>query len=123
QSSIAGSEMVIQAVTGFLSLICLWWYLHRRLCRVPLKVRGAWFTDSLRMVGRGRWLFFSGIAIYIYTTLEQPMLGWLRPVEELGQYRSGLLLSGLVGVILSIFQQLLFPRYVAWRQEGRRVLW
>lgn len=75
------------------------------------------------LVVKSRWLFLSMLAIYIYTLLEQPFLGWLRPIEELGQYRTAVKVTDALNNPLTQIPILLFPRFIEWRKEGEEVLW
>ncbi len=79
--------------------------------------------EAWALAVKSRWLFLSMLAIYVYTLLEQPFLGWLRPIEELGRYRTAVRVTDAVNATLTLIPVLLFPRFIEWRKEGEKVLW
>ena len=119
----AGADLVVIAVVSALVTTCYWIALFRLhvINYVPI---------SLRMLGKisillkqSRWYFILSVAVYIYTTLEMPMIGWLRSLDELGQYRTAFTLTGAAKAFFDIIPAILFPRFVEWRRASEELLW
>ncbi len=89
------------------------------------RVRISWLSmvAGLPLIWKGRWLFLSGLLIYCYVRLEIPMLGWLRSIDEVGQYRSALQIQGGIQPILALVPALLYPRMIEWGKISRQHLW
>jgi O-antigen/teichoic acid export membrane protein len=123
QGTATGTDLLLQGVIALLVSIAGWWLVLRQW-------PGAWFQNlrfdlraALAIFRRGQWLFLCGITIYIYTTVEQPLLGWLTSLDELGIYRVATLAAGAGAIVTGVVQQLLFPRLVDLYNEDRRRLW
>lgn len=118
----AGSDLLYQSVFLALAQIPAWmlvWNRHRGEC-VTFD-RSLW-RRLCGMVFRGRWLFFSGVTIYVYTAFERPYLAYACGARELGLYQSAITLTMLVVAVFGLIQQMLYPRFVAWNHEsGQRL--
>jgi O-antigen/teichoic acid export membrane protein len=117
-SSPAGSDM-LAAVGGMAFAFGLSWRFAQR--SLPC-LRFDWRAISNVVFGT-KWLFLSAIVIYAYSRFEQPLVGWLRSVEELGVYRSAWQILGALQPFLSMVSLLLYPRLIAWKQESPEKLW
>jgi len=117
-SSPAGSDMLAAlfgiAVTFGLS----WRFAQGALPRLHFD------RQAVAKIARGtKWLFVSAVVTYGYTRFEQPMVGWLRSVEELGVYRSAWQIINAVMPILGIFAVLAYPKLITWQQVSIQHLW
>ncbi len=81
------------------------------------------FKEIMALIFRSRWLFISTLAIYVYTTLEQPLLGWLYSVDELGRYRTAVNATNAAQAFFTIIPVILYPRFIEWRKLGPEFLW
>ena len=117
-SSPAGSDM-LAAVCGLIVAFGLSWrFAQRTLPRFTFN------RQEIAKVVRGtKWLFLSAIVTYAYTRFEQPMVGWLRSVDELGVYRSAWQIINAVTPILAIVAILVYPKLINWHQESLQGLW
>jgi len=119
----AGADLgVISIVSGILTVI-YWWAIYRL---TPMKgklfdLQG--FQSAWNLVLQSRWLFVSSLAIYIFTTLEQPLLGWLYSIEELGKYRTAITVTNAAAGIFSIVSTILYPRFIEWEKLGPELFW
>jgi O-antigen/teichoic acid export membrane protein len=113
---------VITSVTVFLTIV--YWAAIYRL--TPM--RGSFFDfgafGAVRdLIYRSRWLFFSGLCAYVYVVLEQPLLGWLYSIDELGKYRTAVTVVGAADSFFGMIPIVLYPRFIEWRKLGEDVLW
>lgn len=119
----AGADLaVISCVTLVLTVI--YWYAVYRL--TPFKgIPFSWgdLMAAWPLVRKSMWFFISGLAVYIYTVLEQPLLGWLYSIEELGKYRTAFTIVNAAASIFGITVTIFFPRFLEWRKRGEEVLW
>ena len=73
----AGADLAVgTTITAILTVI--YWKAIYKL--TPMKGKFIVFREfhnAWNLILKSRWLFISSIAIYIYTTFEQPLLGWL----------------------------------------------
>lgn len=119
----AGADLaVISSVTAVLTFI----YWRAVYSLTPMKgsflnLRG--FKKAWELILQSRWLFAASIAIYVFTTLEQPLLGWLSSVEELGKYMSAVKVMNIAAGFFGIVSTILYPRFIEWQKIGEEVLW
>jgi O-antigen/teichoic acid export membrane protein len=116
-----GSDVVVQALQMALLYVMLSRAALKRVWPLPIhwrKVREFW-----PILREGRWLFVSGLLIYIYVNLEVPMLGYLSSLVELGKYKVATNLVNSTQQVLGLVPMLLYPRFVEWRKQGADVLW
>jgi len=117
----AGSDLVVQAVgVGVQSFIVCRAALKRSW---PLPIHWRKVRQFWPVLCEGRWLFASGLVMYAYFSLEVPMLGYLRSLEECGKYGVATKLIASIQQLLGLAPMLLFPRFVEWRKQGADVLW
>ena len=81
------------------------------------------FRQIVPIIAEGRWLIATGCCVYIFTTLDQPLVGWLYSIKEVGIYRTAIVLVGGVGAFTGYLPMLLYPRMIEWNQEGPAHLW
>lgn len=81
------------------------------------------FKTIWPMIVEGRWLFLTGVVIYIYNSLGSPLLGWLHSIKELGAYRTAILAAGALQSFLLLINGLLYPRFIEWQKMGTDFLW
>jgi len=116
-----GSDLVVATLASALQFVILCRSTLKRLWPLPIhwhKMREFW-----PVLREGRWLFVSGLVIYVYVNLEVPMLGYLSSLTELGKYRVATNLVNSAQQVLGLVPMLLFPRFVEWRKQGSEVLW
>jgi O-antigen/teichoic acid export membrane protein len=117
-SSPAGSDM-LAAVFGIVVAFALSWRFARR--SLP---RLHFDRQAIARVASGtKWLFLSAVVTYGYTRFEQPMVGWLRSIEELGVYRSAWQIINGLQPIFYMVPLLLYPKLIAWKQVSVQHLW
>lgn len=118
----AGADLTVITLVGGILAFIYWLFLFK----------SAGFKGSLfdfkdlglawDLVLRSRWLFFSGLCSYVYSTLEQPLLGWLSSLEELGRYRTAVTVVGAADSFFTIIPMVLYPRFIEWRKKGGDLL-
>jgi O-antigen/teichoic acid export membrane protein len=116
-----GSDLVVLDLGMALQFVILTRAALKRLWPLPIhwrKVREFW-----PVLREGRWMFISGLVIYIYMSLEVPMLFYLSSAEECGKYGVATRLVAAAQQVLTLVPMLLFPRFVEWRKQGAEVLW
>lgn len=117
----AGWDVVVMAVAAVIQFFVQCHSALKRLWPLPIrwsKMRGFW-----PVFHEGRWLFVSGILIYVYVAMESPMLELFSSQEELGKYSAATKLIASAQQILTLVPALLFPRFVEWRKLGADVMW
>lgn len=119
----AGSDLAVNTAALAVLLALYWWGLYRFVPFRGSPVGWGGAREALALVWESRWVFLAGLATYAYTTLEQPLLGFLRSLEELGKYRTAVTLVSAVQNTLAILPTLLYPRFLEWRKQGEEVLW
>jgi len=116
-----GSDLIVTlAVTGLVAVLT--W----RIALADRHSLSPGFREArkeLPLLWQGRWLFLSGIVMYLYISSEQPLLAYIGSVRELGQYRSAVQISVAIQPFLGMFSTLLYPRYVEWNRQGPEYLW
>jgi O-antigen/teichoic acid export membrane protein len=116
-----GSDLLVATLSMALQFVVLSQCALKRLWPLPIhwrKIREFW-----PVLREGRWLFVTGLLIYVYINLEVPMLGYLSSLAELGKYRVATNLVGSAQQVLTLAPLLLYPRFVEWRKLGADVLW
>ena len=117
----AGSDLVVQCVALTIATAYGWYAAvnHRKL----RLFRWEKLREIIPILAEGRWLIANGISIYIYTSLEVPLVGWLYSLNEVGIYRTSMVLVGGVGAFIGYLPILLYPRMLEWKQVGPHFLW
>lgn len=112
----------IDAVIGLASCVLAFWISWRAAHASFPKFKFIWPEMRGLLLG-AKWLFLSSLVTFAYTRLEQPMIGLLRSVEELGIYRSALQIISGVQPILAMIPLLLYPKLITWRGVSLDHLW
>jgi O-antigen/teichoic acid export membrane protein len=73
---------------------------------------------GFRLLWRGRWIALTAIVVYIYTQIDQPLLGYLYSVEELGRYRTAASLTASLNLAFATLPVFYYPRMLEWRARG-----
>ena len=117
----AGSDLLVQNIA--LSIATLYaWYAAMKGHQVRL-FQWSKLKEIVPILAEGRWLMANGLSIYVYTTLEVPLVGWLYSLHEVGIYRTSMVLVGGVGAFIGYLPILLYPRMLEWKQVGPHFLW
>jgi len=114
----AGSDMVAGLIATILAFSLSWYSSIGGIPRI-----GFDFRAIARLIIGARWLFLSAIVTYSYTRFEQPLVGALRSVEELGVYRSALQITNGIQPLLTMVPLLLYPKLISWRAISLEHLW
>lgn len=90
--------------------------------------RGRFFVwngwqEIKELIVKSRWLFLFFLCTYVYNNLDQPLLGWLHSIEELGKYRSAVRATDAAQSFLTILPSIFFPRFIEWRKRGEEFFW
>ncbi|GEM_PF-2114915 len=119
----AGVDLWIGAA-GLLAATVFSWHvaLRRGETLRPRLPVGA-FRFSLSLMREGKWLFLCGVVIQVYTMFEQPMLGSLSSLAELGRYRSACQLGQIVQAFTLLLPALLYPKLLTALRDGQKALW
>jgi O-antigen/teichoic acid export membrane protein len=119
----AGSDLL-----GITLVSALMTFIYWRAVFKLTPFRGRFFTldqwwEAWALILKSRWLFLSALAIYIYNSLDQPLLGWLHSLEEQGRYRTAVRVTDAAQGFLTILPTIFFPRFVEWRKKGEEFFW
>jgi O-antigen/teichoic acid export membrane protein len=117
----AFSDIVILGLASLVAFLITWRTANRSW--TPPFWHFNQLSFGIKLAVEGKWLFISGILIYVYTGLEQPLLGYLYSVDELGKYRTAVNLTANVQQFLGMLPMLYFPRFVEWSKSGGAYLW
>lgn len=117
----AGTDLVVQDIALTIAM-ALAWYTALKSRNVRL-FRWSKFRQIIPIIGGGRWLIATGCAVYIFTSLDQPLVGWLYSIKEVGIYRTSIVLVGGVGAFTGYLPMLLYPRMLEWNHMGPAYLW
>lgn len=116
-----GSDVVVQVVAVAVQVALVGRVAYGSRWRLPVdlsKLKQIW-----PVLWEGRWLFITGLVVYIYVQFEVPLLGYLSSLTELGKYRMAVNLVASLQQVLGLVPILLFPRFVEWRKRGPDFLW
>ncbi len=94
-------------------LMWTWALFEKKLPRVGLSA----LKDMWRLARENGLIFVTGVLMFAYNALEAPLVGWLYSVQELGSYRTALMLANSLATFLQIIPVLLYPRFVRWQRE------
>ncbi|MGA8706212.1 MAG: oligosaccharide flippase family protein, partial [Steroidobacteraceae bacterium] len=113
---------IITCITGSLTIV-YGLSLHRLIptSRSLLNLRS--LAVIWPIIRRSRWLYVSSLAIYVYSSMEQPMVGWLASSTELGKYRTAVLSVNAANSFFLIIPNVLYPRFIEWQKRGLDLLW
>ncbi len=119
----AGADLLVITAVATVLLAVYWTTIYKL---TPLK--GSFFSfrgleKIWSLARKSSWLYMMALAMYIYTLLEQPLLGWLYSVEELGKYRTAVKVTDALNGTFALIPIILFPRFIEWRKRGEAVLW
>jgi O-antigen/teichoic acid export membrane protein len=116
-----GSDVAVQVVSGSI-YFAVGWYLACRGRSVRL-----WQWHLLPRIWvilkENIWLILIGVLIYISVSLEQPLIGYLYSLKELGIYRASTTVLNGVQSFLVLIPGLLLPRLLQWSKQGPHYLW
>ncbi len=117
----AGADLVIQDIGLFIAFGFAW---YTALGRRHIQLFD-WksLLEIFPIINDGRWLILIGLAVYIFTTLEVPLIGWLYSLKELGVYRTSIVLVGGVSAFTGYIPMLLYARMLEWNKMGAAYLW
>jgi O-antigen/teichoic acid export membrane protein len=118
QDSPAGSDMVAGLAATILAFGISWYSGIRAIPRLRFH-----FGEIAKLLKGSGWLFLSAVVTYGYTRFEQPLVGTLRSVHELGIYRSALQITNGVQPLLAMVPLLLYPKLISWREVSMAHLW
>jgi len=117
-SSPAGSDMIVSCIAAGISFFLSWSFAIRGLPALKFD-----FAAIGKLLQSSRWLFASSIVVYLYTQFEQPLLGSMRSLDELGIYRSALQVVGGITPFIAMVSLLMYPKLIAWRAISIDYLW
>ncbi|PTX97138.1 hypothetical protein DB345_08160 [Spartobacteria bacterium LR76] len=117
----AFSDIVVISIASFLGFILAWKAADDRW--LPRIAKLSLLADGARLAWEGRWLFLIGLFAYLYTSLEQPLVGILASAEDLGLYRTATNLVGTLQQFLLLIPTLLYPRLIEWKKKGIKPFW
>jgi len=117
----AGSDLVVVAAQMVLQFVILWRATFKRLWPLPIRWRA--MREFWPVLSEGRWMFITGMVIYVYISLDVIMLGWFSSEQEVGKYGAAVRLVNSAQQVLGMVPLLLFPRFVEWRKQGVEILW
>ncbi len=119
----AGADLAVVSTCSFLLLVILWTAMKRLgVFKGNLLVLIPW-SEIAGLIRQSGWLFISGLAVYIYTMLELPLVGWLYSIDALGQYRTAFQVVNAAQNFFWIVPTILYPRFLEWRKRGEVFLW
>lgn len=116
-----GWDVVVQVIAVGIAMIISWkWAMENRAFSL---VNFQKLKAIKTLVKEGRWLFLTGVVIYIYNSLGSPLLAWLYSVKELGIFRTAILATGALQSFLLLISGLLYPRFIEWQKNGFDFFW
>ena len=119
----AGDDLFVYSIISAILLVIYWWAIYK-----ITTLKGSFFKfgemkEIKYLILKSKWLFISGLAIYVYTSFEQPLIGWLYSVEELGKYRTAVNVTNTAQAFFTIIPVILYPRFIEWKKRGEAFLW
>lgn len=109
------SDLYVAAV-GALVLLCLTWSSASFNPLRHFSLQNA--LSGLRFLWRARWIAMTAIVVYIYTQIDQPLLGYLYSLEELGKYRTATSLCISLNLAFATLPVFYYPRMIEWKNRG-----
>lgn len=119
----AGMDLAINAAVTTIIALIYWFTLYRMKIIKGLPLSGANIGKIRRLLCQSRWYFMIAVAVYIYTMLELPLVGWLRSLPEMGQFRTAFTLTAAAKSLFEIVPTIFYPRFLEWRREDEELLW
>jgi len=118
EHSPAGSELLASVAGTALAFAVSWRLACGNTPRFTINT-----SDLKSLMRRSKWLFLSAVLAYCYTKLDQPLVGILISVEQLGIYRSAWQIVNGLNLFLLIVPLLLYPKLVTWFADSPSTLW
>ena len=116
----ASDDLLVKSIAALAVTLVFWRNIYKLTSLKGFFIRFDLFREMKALILKSRWLFLSTLAVYVFTTLEQPLLGWLFSVEELGKYRTAVSVTGAAHSFFYIIPVILYPRFIEWRKRGKR---
>jgi O-antigen/teichoic acid export membrane protein len=118
--STATAQLFVIGMSGVIGCLFGWYHALKGL---SFQYDSRFWKFAMSKMKEGRWLALTGLVIYIYTSCEQPLVGYLYSIEELGKYRSAISLINGLNSFLIIFPTLFYPKFIEWHKNGSEYLW
>jgi O-antigen/teichoic acid export membrane protein len=109
------SDLYVAAASGILLFLLTWISASFNPLRSFSLRKG---ILGFRLLWRGRWLALTAIVVYLYTQFDQPLLGYLYSVEELGRYRTATSLTASLNMAFATLPVFYYPRMLEWKSRG-----
>ncbi len=120
----AGLDLAFTAASTAVIIGLSWVAYWREFGRWP--VSGALFrlpTAGLTHIFSESWKYFVTVLVmYLFTFFQIPLIEMLSSTREAGIYRTAFALTLGLDFFLQSFYLLLFPRIIAWKEQGEQVL-
>jgi O-antigen/teichoic acid export membrane protein len=120
----AGLDLAFTAASTAVIIGLSWVAYWREFGRWP--VSGTLFrlpTAGLQHIFSESWKYFVTVLVmYLFTFFQIPMIEMLSSTREAGIYRTAFALTIGLDFFLQSFYLLLFPRIIAWKEQGEQVL-
>lgn len=118
--SAAGVDLL--AYLGGLTVAWLVMWRNALNGRVLPRFNFVWLSKIWMMARANKLVFLTGVFMFVMNALEAPLVGWLAGIEELGLYRTSLIVANSLQTFLHIIPLLLYPKLVAWQRENPSTL-
>lgn len=116
-----GSDVVVAAIAAAIAYLIATSYALKWKNPFPINLK--YLRTLLKNLKEGRWLFLTGFVFYAYQFMDLPLIGYLRPLTEVGTYRVAYNLTNPIQEIYAIMVLFLFPRMVEWQKLGGAEVW
>jgi O-antigen/teichoic acid export membrane protein len=120
----AGSDLLLTAMGAAFAWFAAWyWALENKADAFAALFSWTGMKSVGGEIPKSIWLVITGFVTYGYTQFQLPLLAYLRPVAEVGMFRSASSLTEMANSFLMMIPALLYPRYVVWNRRGSAYLW
>ena len=115
------SDVAILGLFALITFIMTW----RAASQLPYHRYLHWkyLKPAWSLALKGRWMFLTGLAVYIYLGLGNQLLVWFCSVSELGKFQTANRLSDSLQQLLVITSVLIYPRIIEWYKRGNDYAW
>lgn len=114
----AGCDILISLIGLIVTFFISWFFAIRKLPIISFD------KDSIKKVFFGtKWLFATALINYGYNKADQPLVGLLYSIEELGKYRTASQVVAAILPITTIASLLIYPKLIQAAQISPFAMW
>ncbi len=117
-----GAQAELYLVVALASQVLSWGMAYIFLRRyVKVNWKNFNFRQAWKLVYTNGYAFAIVVTIFVYTSLDIPLITILRSTYDAGVYRAAQNIMGILAPILTMLPLLIYPRLVVWKNYSRKI--